>query len=176
MERESDAHDGDIHLAGMGRAAMLKNKDPLPCPQRHLSPSYGNHLACPGEGHSQMARSVVWTFQGVDIITIFRSDFLEVGMEVRPGAGVSVFINHETGAGMAYENGRGARLDPASPNDLGHFIGDFIGPLAPGRDCDCLVPGDHCGLMATKSQPARNNNPPIGVIAPSQRIFVKARR
>ena len=129
----SDAYNGDIDLPGMGGPAMLENKDSLPAAQGHPSRGNGNHLARSRKGHSQMACGIVRAFEGVHVVAIFRGDLFEVGMEVRPGARVCVLIDDQTGAGMAYENGHSARSHAALPNDLGHFIGDFVCSLAPGR-------------------------------------------
>jgi hypothetical protein len=170
------AYDGDIDLSSMRGAAMLEDKDPLPGSECHSSTGDGNHLACPSECHSQVACRVVGSFQGVNIVAALGDDFLEVVMQVGPGARVGVFENDEAGAGMADKNRHCARSNAAFAYGPNHFIGDLISSLAPRVDVDRLVLRGHCGLITTSSQPARNNKPPIGVIAPSQRILVTARR
>jgi hypothetical protein len=97
----SDAQNGDIHLAGVRGAPMLKNKDPLPGSQGHLSTADGDDLVCPGKRHSQMACGIVWTFQRVHVVGVFGGDPLEEGVEVGPGARIGVFVDHKTRAGMA---------------------------------------------------------------------------
>src|SRR5258705_2406011 len=123
-----------------------------------------------------MTCGFVRSFQGVTVIAVLGGVFLEVVMQVGPGARVGVFIDHEAGAGMANENRHRARSNTAFPDDPSHFLSDLVSSLASRLDADRLVLRGHCGLITTSSQPARNNKPPIGVIAPSQRIFVTARR
>ena len=62
---------------------------------------------------------------------------------------------------------------PLSRTIRSHLFGDLVGPLAARAYRERSVPRGHCGWIATRSQPARNNKPPIGVIAPSQRILVR---
>lgn len=43
------------------------------------------------------------------------------------------------------------------------------------RSGSCAEIENYCGFTTSHAQPARKHNPPIGVIAPSHRMFVTAR-
>ena len=155
---------------------MFEEEDSLPGSQSHTPAGDWDYLTCPSEGHAKVAGGIVRTFKRMSVVTIFGSDFLKVVMEVDSGAGIGVLVDNETGAGMADEYRDGAGSNAALAHDVSHVFGNFVGAFALRANCDGLVLCGHCGLIMTSNQPARNNKPPMGVIAPSQRTFVTARR
>jgi hypothetical protein len=62
-----------------------------------------------------VARGIVRPFQGVDVIAALGRDLLEEMMQVGPGAGIGIFVNDETCAGMANENGNNSGSIPLFP-------------------------------------------------------------
>jgi hypothetical protein len=172
----SGACDEDIDGSGMGGPPVFEDEDALPGAQSHLPSDDRDDLACACECHSQVAGGIVGTFEGMNVIAGLRGDFFEVLVEVGPSAWISIFVDDEAGAGMADKQRHCAGLDSAVTHNASDLVGDLVGAFAVGADGDLSVFRDHCGLMTTSSQPARNNKPPIGVIAPSQRTLVIAKR
>jgi hypothetical protein len=155
---------------------MFEDEDSLPGAKCHSSAGDWDYLTCSCEGHAQVAGGIVGTFEGMNVIAVLGGDFLEEFMEIGPGAWVSILVDDEARAGVAYEHRNGAGSDTAFADDSGHVLSDLVSALTSRADGDGFVFCGHCGLIATSSQPARNNKPPTGVIAPSQRTLVIARR
>src|SRR4029077_18645020 len=85
-------------------------------------------------------------------------------------------VDDKAGTGMTDENSNSANLDSTFAHRAGNLVGNFVSSFAASLNRDLCVFGDHCGLITASSHPARNSKPPIGVIAPSQRTLVTAKR
>ena len=110
---------------------MLEEKDPLPSPQSHPTVDDGNNLATPTQHHTNVGGHVIRTFVGMNKVRrVFRNKMIKKGMKIGTSAGVGIFHNYQTGAGVLHENRNGARLDTRIGNNPSNLPRDLISALA----------------------------------------------
>jgi len=159
---------------------MLEEIDPMPSPELKPSLSDRNTLARAGQGHPKMARRVIRTLHRVDQSgVVLRDEVFEEAVEISPCGRVSILVDHEAGAGVLEEDCGEAGLNSASCEKGGYLIGDLVGPLTSRGDDDGFGPGYHDSERNAptpiRTQPAMSRRPPIGVMAPSIPMPVRAR-
>lgn len=138
---------------------MLKKKNSLPGAQTHAAIDNGDHFACAGEGHADVAGHVVGTFVGMDEPgSIFGNQAFEKFLQITAGTGIRVLHDDETGTRVLHHDSDCSVSNFGIADDGIDLCGDFSGALATtaygkgirvsghikgflviGVDCVCLV-------------------------------------
>ena len=169
------AHHHEIYQSAVRCPAVLEEENSLPSAQGQLMACNGDHLTCARERHAEVAGRIVAALRGVKIIrVIFGDHFFEPSMQIFAGAGIGIFIDDKTCAGMSDEHGCRSDSHPACPDDAPDIGGEFVGSLASCMHRQCFVVGFHFAGFISNAQPTRKSNPPMGVMAPSHLMFVRA--
>jgi hypothetical protein len=131
----------------MRGSAVLENENSLPGTERQIAGGDRDDFAGAGQHHAYVGGAVIGTFIVVLVVRVLRDEALEEILQIATRGRRRVFHDDETATGMAHEYGRGAVGDLALPNDLGHVVGDFVGPLPFGSDLERVAVNCHRGTL-----------------------------
>ena len=104
-----------------------------------------NHFARSGEGHAEMARTVVRSFVGMnEKRKIFRDEMIKEGMKVGPCIRVRILHDDETRTGVLNEDGELARTQTGFGDETAKLGRDLVGPFAMSRNGELAGVGLEC--------------------------------
>ena len=110
---------------------MFEKKDALPCAEHKIAIINRNDLTGAGEGHAQMAGTIVRPLIGVDEVRkVFRNEVIEEGMKIGARFGVSVLHYDKAGTGVLNKNCDLTIDDASFVNKIPYLPRDFVGSFA----------------------------------------------
>lgn len=126
VESEDDA-------AIMMMDAMFPKENALPCAKEKLAACKGDGFAAPSQGHFDVAGHVVRAFVGMgEFGVVVGYQVVHKGFQVPSSRRVGIFHQDEAAASMLDEHRHNAGVQPAPPQSLLDFSGDFKRAFAVG--------------------------------------------
>lgn len=110
---------------------MFEKEDSLPCAEYKIAVVNRNDLTGAGEGHAQVAGTIVRALVGVDEVReVFRNEVIEEGMKIGARFGISVLHDHKAGTGVLNKNCDLTIDDASFVNKIPYLPRDFVGSFA----------------------------------------------
>ena len=110
---------------------MFEKEDALPCAEHKIAIMNRNDLTGAGEGHAQVARTIVRALIGVDEVReVFRNEVIEEGMEIGARFGIGILHDHKAGTGVLNKNCDLTIDDATFANEILYLPGYFVGSFA----------------------------------------------